>query len=164
LIGDSLTQTLEVQERSCSKARVFIEAQRLSHNGQFWLEVSTANHLVEESFRIFQYDGERRNNRGTYLQRFHPEDAPSRNRPSSARRQDGKNSDLKNHRLRDAGLRSVKYVHVVAHALNDVSAGVEFVGAVMDVTAAKQAKKRCGAEVILAEAQRLSIRGVGLGG
>src|SRR5712671_3397723 len=37
---------------------------------------------------------------------------------------------------------SVKYVHVVAHALSDESGGVEFVGAVMDVTAAKEAEGR----------------------
>jgi PAS domain S-box-containing protein len=38
--------------------------------------------------------------------------------------------------------RSVKHVHVVAHASSDESGGIEFVGAVMDVTAAKQAEGR----------------------
>src|SRR5438128_5457221 len=37
---------------------------------------------------------------------------------------------------------SVKHVHVVAHALSDESGGTEFIGAVMDVTAAKQAEGR----------------------
>jgi C4-dicarboxylate-specific signal transduction histidine kinase len=36
---------------------------------------------------------------------------------------------------------SVKYVHVVAHALNHVSGSVEFVGAVMDVTERKRAEE-----------------------
>ena len=36
---------------------------------------------------------------------------------------------------------SVKYVHVVAHATSDGSGGLEFTGAVMDETAAKQAEE-----------------------
>ncbi len=52
---------------------------------------------------------------------------------------------------------SLKYVHVVAHALKDESAGIEFVGVVMDVTAAKQTGSRLrGSEAYLAEAQRLT--------
>jgi C4-dicarboxylate-specific signal transduction histidine kinase len=35
---------------------------------------------------------------------------------------------------------SVKYLHIVAHALKDGSGDIEFVGAVMDVTAAKLAE------------------------
>ena len=37
---------------------------------------------------------------------------------------------------------SVKHVHMVAHALADDRGGVEFVGAIMDVTAAKQAEEK----------------------
>jgi PAS domain S-box-containing protein len=36
---------------------------------------------------------------------------------------------------------SIKYVHFVAHALTDVSGDIEFVGAVMDETAAKKAEE-----------------------
>jgi hypothetical protein len=39
---------------------------------------------------------------------------------------------------------SVKYVHVAAHALTDESGSIEFVGAVMDVSTAKQWKMHCG--------------------
>jgi PAS domain S-box-containing protein len=55
---------------------------------------------------------------------------------------------------------SVKYVHVVAHALRDGSGVTEFVGAVMDVTAAKQAEKTLKeSAAYLAEAQRLMHTG-----
>jgi PAS domain S-box-containing protein len=37
---------------------------------------------------------------------------------------------------------SVKYLHIMAHALRDESGSIEFVGAAMDVTAAKQAEER----------------------
>src|SRR6202035_1677300 len=55
---------------------------------------------------------------------------------------------------------SVKHVHVVARALNDEAGSVEFVGAVMDVTVAKQAEETLReSEAYLAEAQRLSHTG-----
>jgi PAS domain S-box-containing protein len=55
---------------------------------------------------------------------------------------------------------SVKYVHVVAHALNDESGGVEFVGAVTDTTERKRAEEALRrSESNLAEAQRLTHTG-----
>src|ERR1700732_1970478 len=54
----------------------------------------------------------------------------------------------------------VKHVHVVAHGQRDESDEIEFVGAVMDVTVAKQAEKTLReSEAYLAEAQRLSHTG-----
>src|SRR5205807_2442184 len=55
---------------------------------------------------------------------------------------------------------SVKYVHVVAHALIDKSGSAEFVGAVMDVTLAKRAEEALRqSESYLAEGQRLTHTG-----
>src|SRR5260370_32071199 len=55
---------------------------------------------------------------------------------------------------------SVKYVHVVAHDSSDELGGIEFVGAVMDVTVAKQAEEMIRErEAYLAESQRLSHTG-----
>jgi PAS domain S-box-containing protein len=57
---------------------------------------------------------------------------------------------------------SVKHVHVVARALSNESGSIEFVGAVMDVTAAKQVERTLReSEAYLAEAQRLSHTGSG---
>jgi PAS domain S-box-containing protein len=51
----------------------------------------------------------------------------------------------------------VKYVHAVARAERDASGRIEFVGAVTDVTAAKEAERKLRrSEAYLAEAQRLS--------
>jgi len=56
----------------------------------------------------------------------------------------------------------VKHVHVVARALKTSSGSLEFVGAVMDVTAAKQAGEALRrSESYLAEAQRLTHTGSG---
>jgi PAS domain S-box-containing protein len=53
--------------------------------------------------------------------------------------QDGKDFDLEYRLVMPDG--SVKHVHVVAHAERDKSGELEFVGAVMDVTAAKRAEE-----------------------
>jgi hypothetical protein len=49
---------------------------------------------------------------------------------------DGKEFDFEHRLLMPHG--SMKHVHVVAHALGDDSGSIEFVGAVIDVTVAKE--------------------------
>ena len=52
---------------------------------------------------------------------------------------------------------SVKYVHAVARAARDASGGIEFVGALTDVTVAKEAERKLRrSEAYLAETQHLS--------
>ena len=73
------------------------------------------------------------------LQRVHPEDAALVKQTIERAAQDGKDFEHEYRLLMPDG--SVKHVHVVAHALSDESGSIEFVGAVMDVTAAKQAER-----------------------
>jgi PAS domain-containing protein len=54
--------------------------------------------------------------------------------------QDGKDFDFEHRLLMPDG--SVKYVRVVAHALRDESGSIEFLEAVTDITAAKQAEDK----------------------
>src|SRR4029077_13374580 len=55
---------------------------------------------------------------------------------------------------------SVKHVRIVAHATKNESGIIEFIGAVMDVTAAKEAEEKLRrSEAYLAEAQKLSRTG-----
>jgi C4-dicarboxylate-specific signal transduction histidine kinase len=55
---------------------------------------------------------------------------------------------------------SIKYVHVTAHALSDESAGIKFVGAVMDITAQKRAGEALRrAQADLARASRVTTMG-----
>jgi nitrogen-specific signal transduction histidine kinase len=51
---------------------------------------------------------------------------------------------------------SVKYVHVVAHALSDESGGIDFVGAMTDTTESKRAAE---AQADLAHVSRVTIMG-----
>jgi PAS domain S-box-containing protein len=117
------------------------EAQRLSHIGSFGWKVSTGEILwSEETFRIFQYDRSTKPTVDLALQRFHPQDAALVAQTIERASQDGKDFDFEHRLLMPDG--SVKHVHVVAHALTDESGSIEFAGAVMDVTAAKEAEER----------------------
>src|SRR5258708_55720 len=135
------------------------EAQRLSRTGSFGWRVSTGEIIwSEETFRIFQYDRTTTPTVELVLQRVHPEDAALVKQTIERASQDGKNFEHEYRLVMPDG--SVKHVHVVAHALNDESGSLEFVGAVMDVTVAKQAEETLQeSEAYLAEAQRLSHTG-----
>ena len=117
------------------------EAQRLSRTGSFGWRPSTGEIIwSEETFRIFQYDRTTIPTVELILQRVHPEDAALVKQTIERASQDGKNFEHEYRLLMPDG--SVKHVHVVAHALSNESGSVEFVGAVMDVTAAKEAEDR----------------------
>ena len=135
------------------------EAQRLSHTGSFGWRPSTGEIMwSEETFRIFQYDRTTTPTVELVLQRVHPEDSALVKQTIDRASQDGKNFEHE-YRLRMPD-GSGKHVHVVARAVSDESGSVEFVGAVMVVTAAKQAEETLReSEAYLAEAQRLSHTG-----
>src|SRR6201997_3712824 len=116
------------------------EAQRLSHTGSFGWKVSTGEIIwSEETYRIFQYDKTTTPTVESVLQRVHPEDEALVKRIIGRASQDGKDFDFEHRLLMPDG--SVKHVHVVARAERDKSGELEFVGAVMDVTVARQAEK-----------------------
>ena len=117
------------------------EAQRLSHTGSFGWRVSTGEIIwSEETFRIFEYDRTIKPTIDLALQRVHPEDTVLVKQTLERASHDGKDFDLENRLLMPDG--SVKYVHVVARAVPDESGSIEFIGAVMDITAVNQAEER----------------------
>src|SRR3989454_4103930 len=153
-------QTLELQEEKLQQSEAYLsEAQRLSHTGSFGWRVSAGEIIwSEETFRIFQYDRATIPTAELALQRVHPEDAALVQQTIERASQDGKDFDHEYRLVMPDG--SIKYVHVVAHALSDESDGIEFVGAVMDVTAVKQAEEALRrSESYLAGAQRLTHTG-----
>src|SRR5256712_2675477 len=132
---------LMARHRAEQRSEAYLaEAQRLSHTGSFGWRVSSGEIIwSEETFRIFQYDRIITPTVELILQRVHPEDAALVKRTIDRASQDRKNFEHEYRLLMPDG--SVKHVHVVAHALSDESGSVEFVGAVMDVTVAKQAEE-----------------------
>lgn len=113
-------------------------AQRLSHTGSFGWSLSTGEILwSEETYRIFQYDRTITPTVELILQRVHPEDAVLVKETIERATQDRKDFWHEYRLVMPDG--AVKHVNVVVRALNDESGSIEFVGAVMDVTAAKEA-------------------------
>jgi signal transduction histidine kinase len=127
-----------MQEKLQQSEAYLSQAQRLSHTGSIGWQVSTGEMLwSDETFRIFEYDRTTRPTLELTLQRVHPEDAPLVKRTMERASQDGKDFEHE-YRLVTPGS-SIKYVRVVAHASSDESAGLKFVGAVMDISAEKRA-------------------------
>ena len=133
-------QTVELQEQKLRRNEAYLaEAQRLSHTGSFGWRPSTGEIIwSEETFRIFQYDRTTAPTVELILQRVHPEDVALVKGTIERASQDGENFEHEYRLLMPD--ESVRHVHVLAHALNDESDSVEFIGAVMDVTERKRAE------------------------
>ena len=132
---EHLTQELRRREAYLA------EAQRLSHTGSFgWTVQSGENTWSEETFKIFECDPAAKAGLELVLQRTHPDDRALVQQTLDRASNDGTDFDYE-HRLQMPDGR-VKYLHVVARALRDSSGAIEFVGAVMDVTAAKQVEEK----------------------
>jgi len=135
------------------------EAQRLSKTGSFGWSVSTGEiRWSEETFRIFQYDRTTKPTVELILQRVHPEDAVHVKQMIESASMNGKDFEHEYRLVMPDN--SVKYVHVVAHALSDKSERIEFIGAVKDETERKRAGEALReAQANLARVSRVTTMG-----
>ena len=124
------------------------EAQSLSHTGSFGWKPSTGEvQWSEETYRIFQYDPTTKPTVELVIERVHPEDRALTQQIIERASQEEKDYEHEYRLLMPDG--SVKYLHIMAHALRDESGSLEFVGAAMDVTAARQAEEALRAQAAL---------------
>jgi PAS domain S-box-containing protein len=115
------------------------EAQQLSHTGSFGWHVSSGEIFwSEESFRIFGYDKTIKPSIALILQRVHPDDAALVQQVIARAEHDQQDFDFECRLMMPDG--SVKYLHVVAHAVREESGKLQFMGALMDTTARKEAE------------------------
>jgi len=136
---DVTEQEQSMQERRRREAYL-AEAERLSHTGSFGCKTSSSEMLwSEETFRIFGYDPITTPAVEAILRRVHPEDKARVQAQIACAKSEGKDCDLEYRLLLPDD--SIKHVHVVAHAVKDESGGLEFVGAVTDVTERKHAEE-----------------------
>jgi signal transduction histidine kinase len=139
--NNDITQRKQAADALRRSEAYLAEAQRLSHTGSFGWDVASGELIwSDETFRIFEYD--RANTRPTMdaaLRRVHPDDIAIVQQVLEHATREGKEWDLDHRLLMPDG--SVKYVHVVARATRDETGKLEFLGAVMDVTAAKRAQE-----------------------
>jgi len=129
------------------------EAQRLSHTGSFsWRVPSGEIFWSAEMYRIFQCERTTKPSVELAFQLTHPEDALDLKQVVARASQDGNDFDFEHRLLMPDG--SVKHVHVVAHGERVEAGELEFVGALMDVTAVKEAEGKIRlAEDALRQAQ-----------
>jgi predicted ATPase/signal transduction histidine kinase len=116
------------------------EAQRLSHTGTCaWEPSSERLYFTEETFRIFEFDPTVTPTFELVRRRVHPDDVTAFRLVLERASKDGQDY-AHEYRLRMPDGR-IKHVHVVARAFRDELGDVDFVGAVMDVTAIRLAER-----------------------
>jgi PAS domain S-box-containing protein len=135
------------------------QGQSISRTGSFgWSVLSGKIYWSEETHNIFEHDPRVKPTLEFVFQRIHPGDRDLARQALDNATNEETDFDIEHRLLMPDG--SLKHIHVVARALKTSSGGLEFVGAVIDVTAAKQAEMKLRAsEAYLAEAQRLSHTG-----
>src|SRR5580692_10251613 len=116
-------------------------AQSLSHTGSFgWSVASGELYWSAETYSIFEHDRAVKPTLEMILRRTHPDDRDlvlqTLDRESEART----DFELEHRLLMPNG--SVKHLHVSFRVVTTSSGNLEFIGAVTDVTAAKQAEEK----------------------
>jgi PAS domain S-box-containing protein len=156
---EDITERKEAENALRQSGNYLAEAQRLSHTGSFGWRVVTGEIIwSEETFRIFGYDKAPSVTLDTVVQRIHPDDRARAQQTIDQATSDGKDFDHEYRLLMPDG--SARYVHATAHAVTDASGGVEFVGAVTDVTARKRAEEKLHeAQAELAHVARVTALG-----
>ena len=148
----------EAATQVASKEAYLAEAQHLSHTGSFGWNPSSGFIWSDETFQIFGFDRGTCPTIETVIDRTHPEDVERVRQFIEGQPRDGKDYDLEHRLLMPDG--SVKYLHVVAHPLRAGAGERAFVGAVMDVTAAKRAEEAVQeAQAALAHVTRMATLG-----
>jgi len=132
------------------------EAQKLSHTGSFGWDISSGDiYWSRETFRIFEYEPAARVSIEMVIHRIHPQDKSAVQQLLERVSRERTEFDFE-HRLLMPD-KSVKHVHVVGRPSKEEGGGLEFVGAVTDITErmrADDALRR--SEGYLSEAQRLT--------
>src|SRR5271165_892785 len=116
------------------------EAQRLSRTGSFSWKIATEEQVwSEEIFRIYEYDFATKPTLDLVRRRSHPDDAAMLEQAFEQASSGAQNFDITHRLLMPDG--SVKHVKVLAHPAQDMEDNVEYVGVLMDITAAKRAEE-----------------------
>jgi predicted ATPase/transcriptional regulator with GAF, ATPase, and Fis domain len=115
------------------------QGQSISHTGSYARDVVSGEiYWSEETYNIFELDPAVKPTMELIFQRIHPDDREHVREIINHATKEKTDVDFEYRLLKPDG--SVKYLHVRARALDPSSGNLEYVGAVTDVTAAKQAR------------------------
>src|ERR1700744_5770452 len=143
LIGTAIDVTEhELLTRELRRREAYLaEAQRLSHTGSFGWTPDTGEIVwSDETYRIFEYHPAEKITLERIIERVHPEDRASVLETVERASSTGAAFDF-TYRLLFADGR-VKHLHILAKPLQSACDELEFSGAVIDITEAKQAEER----------------------
>ena len=140
-----------------SKAQL-THAQSLSKTGSVGFKVATGEIVwSDEAARIYGYESDTKPSVELVLQRVHPDDIAIVQREIDRARQGEQEFDFELRLMMPDG--TIKYVYALAHLLKDGGSD-EIVGALMDITAAKQAQDALSkAQAELAHVTRVTSLG-----
>jgi PAS domain S-box-containing protein len=124
-----------------SRAQYFAEAQMLSKTGSFGWNLSSGEVFwSEQTFSIFEYALAVSPSIELVRQRMHPDDIPVLEQTLAKASSSTAHFDFEHRLLFPDG--RTKHLRVVAHATSDQPNNKQFIGAVMDVTRAKQTEEQ----------------------
>lgn len=131
---EDITERKDAEDALRQSEMYLAEAQRISHTGSFGWRIATGEIVWSaETYRIFEYDPSLEPTLEIALERTHPDDrAFVRQLLERVARQQA-NWDVEHRLMMPDG--RIKDVRAVAHAVRDGVGNLEFIGAVMDVTA-----------------------------
>ncbi len=116
------------------------DAQRLSRTGSIGFRLPDMQmHWSEQTRRIYEVQASQPPSMDSILQRVHPDDLPCVLDSVAKARQLVPDLSVEHRLLMPDG--RVKHLHMLAHLTRDQQGQCEYVGALMDVTAAKQAEE-----------------------
>ncbi|MGA2233398.1 MAG: PAS domain S-box protein, partial [Tepidisphaeraceae bacterium] len=147
IITQLVSRVRKLMDEKLRQSEAYLsEAQQLSRTGSFGWRIPAGELLTgrlvwsEETYRIFQCDPSVKPTVAMVLERTHPQDTILVKQTIERALQERQDFDVEHRLLLPDG--SVKHLHVVGHIKSHQSDELEFVGAVMDITAAKLAQEK----------------------
>jgi PAS domain S-box-containing protein len=140
----SIAIARERKESALKRSEAFLkEAQRLSSTGGFsWNAASNEITWSDEVYRIFEIEPGGPLTPAVTDMRVHPDDLPLVYEKVNRARMDGKDFGFDYRIVMPDG--SIKHLYTVFHRTQDLDGGIEFVGAIQDVTERRRSEDALG--------------------